>query len=261
MEFIRPFEEARFAPSAFNGYRNYFGAYLETVTIIGSKIVPGGCGPGLHYHPSDQLYFLVEGRTNVQLGHDVHPVGAGTLVFVPAGTAHCNWNDSDAEEFHIELIVPTVRPGIALLTFVDSPDHAPGSTVSPYLVRLDPSQHKQSARLPGFRLQNLAGPDRGMTSCVVNAAELDPGKAGPGTHVHDFDQFYFVLDGELHVEVGLHRGVAARHTLVVLPAGVPHRQWNEGTVPERHLAILTPAPAPGLPLDRGVTLTATGETF
>ncbi len=107
MEFIRPFTEARFAPTAFNGSRNYFGAYLESVTVIGSKIVPGGCGPGLHYHPSDQLYFLVEGATNVQFCHDVHPVGAGTLVFVPAGTAHCNWNDSDAEEFHIELIVPT----------------------------------------------------------------------------------------------------------------------------------------------------------
>ena len=114
MEFIRPFKEARFAPTAFNGYRNYFGAYLESVTVIGSKIVPGGCGPGLHYHPSDQLYFLVEGRTNVQLGHDVHPVAAGTLVFVPAGVPHRQWNEGPTHERHLAILTPAPEPGIPL---------------------------------------------------------------------------------------------------------------------------------------------------
>ncbi len=261
MQFIRPFVEERFAPTAFNGYRNYFSAYLESATIIGSKIVHGGCGPGLHHHPSDQIYFMLEGETNVQLGLEVHKAGPGTLVFVPAGTAHRNWNDSGAEEFHFEMIVPTVRPGLPLLTFVDSPEDAPGSSTPAYLKQADPGELRESVKFPGFRLQGLANESLGVTSCVINHAEVDPGKAGPGTHVHDFDQFYFVLDGELHVEVGLHRAVATKHTLVVLPAGVPHRQWNEGSATERHLAVLTPAPEAGKPWDHGVQFGPTGETF
>ena len=197
----------------------------------------------------------------MQLGHEVRTVGAGSLAFVPAGVAHRNWNDSGAEEFHFEMIVPTVRPGMALLTFVDSPDDAPGSAVAPFVIAADRSLLEESARFPGFGLQRLVHGGNGVTSCVINHAEVAPGRAGPGTHVHDFDQFYFVLDGELHVEVGLHAAVATRHSLVVLPAGVPHRQWNDAAVPERHLAILTPAPQPDRPWDYGVTFAATGEEF
>jgi hypothetical protein len=38
---------------------------------------------------------------------------------------------------------------------------------------------------------------------------------------------------------------AEPHTLVILPAGVPHTQWNEGNALEQHFAILTPPPTPG----------------
>jgi len=87
---------------------------------------------------------------------------------------------------------------------------------------------------------------------------VEPGGSGPDTHIHRFDQFYYVLDGSLEIEVGLDRYVADRHTLVVLPAGVPHRQWNEGPSLERHLTLLVPEPLPGEPWDIGVELTPTG---
>ena len=50
------------------------------------------------------------------------------------------------------------------------------------------------------------------------------------------------------VAVALGRVVAERHQIVVLPAGVPHTQWNEGPDVEVHLAVLVPAP-PGHPLN------------
>jgi mannose-6-phosphate isomerase-like protein (cupin superfamily) len=87
---------------------------------------------------------------------------------------------------------------------------------------------------------------------------VEPGGSGPDTHVHHFDQFYYVLDGTLTVEVGFDRFTAGPHTLVVLPAGVPHRQWNEGAEPERHLTLLVPEPLPGEPWDIGVEFAATG---
>lgn len=257
MRFIRPFEGADFADTAFKGYRNIFAAYLESVTVVGARVAVGGCGPDLHYHESDQFYFILQGETNVQLGTDRHVAPAGSLVFVPAGVAHRNWNDGDVEEMHFEMIVPTIRPGRPLLIFVDTPADAPGSDVAPYVQALDGSAFAESKRFAGFGLQCLADASSGVTSCIVNAAQVAPGKAGPGTHIHDFDQLYFVLSGELHVEVALQHHVATKHTLVVLPAGVPHRQWNEGPDPERHLAVLVPAPSPERPWDSAVSFAAT----
>ena len=38
------------------------------------------------------------------------------------------------------------------------------------------------------------------------------------------------------------------NTLVFVPAGVPHRNWNEGPEPEVHLVVFIPEPEPGQPL-------------
>nr|WP_284702868.1 cupin domain-containing protein [Rhodococcus qingshengii] len=89
---------------------------------------------------------------------------------------------------------------------------------------------------------------------------MDPGSAGPGMHIHPFDQFYLVLQGQLTVEVALQKHIVGPNTLVVLPAGVPHRQFNDGKVTEHHLVVLTPAPLEGVPWDEGVDFVANGET-
>ncbi len=49
----------------------------------------------------------------------------------------------------------------------------------------------------------LANRDSGSIHASVYVAEMAPGASGPPTHVHDFDQFYFVVQGALEVEVGL----------------------------------------------------------
>lgn len=68
-----------------------------------------------------------------------------------------------------------------------------------------------------------------------------------------------MLEGELTIEVALEKHVVGPETLVLLPAGVPHRQYNTGTETERHLAILTPAPVDGRPMDVGVEFAASSE--
>ena len=64
----------------------------------------------------------------------------------------------------------------------------------------------------------------------------------------------------MSVEVGLERHIADPFTLVVLPAGVPHRQFNDGVATERHITLLAPEPTDHeTPWDVGVTLATTGE--
>ena len=73
--------------------------------------------------------------------------------------------------------------------------------------------------LPGLRVQPLADEASGARRCVVNYMEVDPGRAGPGTHVHEFDQYYLVVEGELTVEVALEK-----HVVRTRDAGHPARR-------------------------------------
>ncbi|HKP41605.1 cupin domain-containing protein [Mycobacterium sp.] len=260
VQYIRPFDDSKAVDTGFRGYRAQFLSHLESAVLINSHIEEGGCGPGLHYHHVDQLYYLIEGSMNVQLGHDVSHITAGTLVFIPAGLAHRNWNDGPGAETHFEMLIPAPSPIAQIAYMVDTPDEVPAPhradrrayTRSVHIAAL-------SEQMPGLRVQSLATPGQGSVHTVVNYMEVDSGSAGPGTHIHDFDQYYLVLEGELTVEIGLEKYVAPPHTLVVLPAGVPHRQYNEGTITEKHLAVLAPAPEPGKPWDRGVNLGANGD--
>ncbi|MEV7976797.1 cupin domain-containing protein [Streptomyces sp. NPDC086519] len=262
MRYVRPLDIDQAIDTGFKGYRAQFLSHLESALMIASTIEEGGCGPGLHYHRSDQLYYLMRGSMKVRLGDEVHQVEAGSLVFIPAGLAHCNWNEGPGAETHFEMIVPAPAPLTQIAIMVDSPADIPveDRTDRPGLVRaLDLTAVPEV--LPGMRMQPLVDPESGSHRTVVNYMEVDPGKAGPGTHVHEFDQYYLVLEGQLTVEVALEKHIVEPGTLVVLPAGVPHRQYNEGDVTEKHLGVLAPAPEPGRPWDRGVTFAVNGEEF
>jgi len=261
MQFIRQFDDTQAFDTGFTGYRAQFLSSLESSLFIHSRIQEGGCGPGLHYHDSDQLYFLLEGNMNLQLGEEVSAVGPRTLVFIPAGLPHRNWNDGPGQERHFEMIIPRPGPGAPLAYPVESSGDVPAerrATQKGYVLPVDASS--LSEPMPGFRLQALADPASGSLHAVVNYAEMDPGSAGPGMHIHPFDQFYLVLQGQLTVEVALQQHIVGPNTLVVLPAGVPHRQFNDGKVTEHHLVVLTPAPLEGVPWDEGVDFVANGET-
>jgi quercetin dioxygenase-like cupin family protein len=256
MDFVRRLDKSQARDTGFAGYTAQFVATQESALIVGSWIAAGGCGPSLHYHENDQLYYLVRGEMNVQLGMQAQRIGAGTFVFIPGGLAHRNWNDGTIEEFHFEAILPCPRPGQEMLHFVQSPDDAPGSSLTGYARSVNDSESVSPPGLEGLRLQRLAMGDR----VVVNMMYLDPGGAGPGMHIHDFDQYYYVLEGVMNVEVALQRHTVEAGGLVLLPAGVPHRQWNgSGVAPERHLALLAPGPAPGTIWDWGVDFAPSGE--
>ncbi|MFF0501847.1 cupin domain-containing protein [Nocardia aobensis] len=261
MEFVRQFDDAQAFDTGFPGYRAQFLSSLESTLFIHSVIQEDGCGPGLHYHHSDQLYFLLEGTMNLQLGEEVTTVGPRSLVFIPAGLPHRNWNDGPGRERHFEMIIPRPGPGAQLAYPVKDASEVPEdrrATQRGYVRQVETSQLVEP--MPGFRLQPLADPSTGSLHAVVNYAEVDAGSAGPGMHIHPFDQFYLVLEGELTVEVALQKHTVPADTLVVLPAGVPHRQYNSGTDAEHHLVILSPAPVEGVPWDEGVDFVANGET-
>ena len=238
--------------------KGYEAQYLyngESCRVIGSNVPAGAAAPPNHVHPVDQLYYIVTGEMQVQLGAERFVAGPDTLVYIPAGTPHHNWNEGDVDEFHFEVLAPCPAPTEEVMTPTDETD-AGGR---PYAVRRLADAEVEEP-IAGFRMQRLLRRADASDHMSLYIGSVQPGAGGPGTHIHAFDQFYFVLDGEMTVEVGLDRFTAGPHTLVVLPAGVPHRQFNEGGETERHITLLAPEPLPGGgPWDVGVTLATTGE--
>ncbi|HEV7666336.1 MAG TPA: cupin domain-containing protein [Chloroflexota bacterium] len=85
----------------------------------------------------------------------------------------------------------------------------------------------------------------GGQHCSVNFIKTPAGGGSPaGLHTHAGDQIFFVLEGTMKVEIEGQQYDAGPGTLVVFPAGVPHRNWNSGTEPTVHLAINAPLPDP-----------------
>jgi quercetin dioxygenase-like cupin family protein len=60
------------------------------------------------------------------------------------------------------------------------------------------------------------------------------------THRHE-DEYTYVLEGEIGVQVGDEVRIARPGDLVFKPRGVPHAFWNAGDAPARALEIISPA--------------------
>src|SRR5919205_1404566 len=60
------------------------------------------------------------------------------------------------------------------------------------------------------------------------------------THRHE-DEYTYVLEGEVGVQVGEEVRVARPGDLVFKPRGIPHAFWNAGDAPARALEIISPA--------------------
>jgi mannose-6-phosphate isomerase-like protein (cupin superfamily) len=74
----------------------------------------------------------------------------------------------------------------------------------------------------------------------VIASAAPPGFSGPPLHHHDFDETFYVIEGELTFQLrdALFRATAGQ--VAFAARGVPHTFTNLGTVPARYLIVCTP---------------------
>jgi mannose-6-phosphate isomerase-like protein (cupin superfamily) len=197
---------------------------------------------------ADHLYFAVSGALSLQLAEHELTVQPGTLVRVPKGAQHFAWNQGHDDAVYLEIIAPALP-----LRELAAPA-TPGAPIDlAQLVHKD-TRSKTDVSKQGFDYKFLANRALGSEHVAINIATVQPGHQGPDYHIHTFDQFYFVLHGELTIDVGFETFNAGPLSLVVLPAGIIHRQRNEGREPEEHLSIITPEPAPNCRLDHQIAM-------
>ena len=101
--------------------------------------------------------------------------------------------------------------------------------------------------------QKLFDHTSGAKTCTINCIKTPAGGGSPaGMHVHDVDQMFYVLRGTMSIEIEGKQYDCTPGSLVVFPAGVPHRNWNGGSEPTVHLAFNTPLPDPNRPFATSV---------
>ena len=157
------------------GYRAHALYKSDSALFIGSHVGAGGCGPGQHIHEfSNQVYYVTQGSMTVQLGAEVFDVGPESLVFIPQGLPHHNWNTGDADELHFEVLAPVPVVSQPIATPTDSTD-ARGLK---YFVRtLEEVGYTEA--MPGFHAATLLGRADGSehviaTSCWHRLTEPQP---------------------------------------------------------------------------------------
>ena len=70
---------------------------------------------------------------------------------------------------------------------------------------------------------------------------IAPRSLGSPTHTHEHeDEYSFVLEGTVGVQVGDDVLEAGPGTLVIKPRGIPHAFWNSGDEPARLLEMISP---------------------
>jgi mannose-6-phosphate isomerase-like protein (cupin superfamily) len=93
----------------------------------------------------------------------------------------------------------------------------------------------------------------GATTCTSFCIKTPVGGGSPaGLHVHDVDQLFYILRGVMSIEIEGRQYDCGPGSLIIFPAGVPHRNWNGGSEPTVHLTFNTPLPDPSVPFARTV---------
>ena len=119
------------------------------------------------------------------------------------------------------------------------------ANASKYIRRIDFATFNADRKRFNQRLLDRSNSD--IMSCAINYVRTPPNGGTPGgEHVHDYDQFMFLVSGKMMVKIAGEVYPVGPGTLMIFPASVPHHFWNldEETI---HIAVMAPAPDPEKP--------------
>ena len=175
---------------------------------------------------SAQERFLFVVRGAVRLDGDAEEAAAEEIIFCPADSDVSV--DADTGSVWLEIAAPL-------------PAGAPSLADAPKVVKLDKSKFEGE----GFTWQNMIDRKTGAQSLRLNVLQVMPGAGSPDYHIHRFSQYYLIQSGVMTVDIGHRRFEAKANTLVYLPEGVVHRNFNASGAMERHMSLIIPEPGEG----------------
>ena len=230
---------------------------LDSAFIIYTRMAAGARKKGLFTLPVDETYLVLSGKLNIQLGTDEFVVEPDTLVLVPAGVPHQAWNAGAEPEADFEVVTPA--PSRDLVPMMKEAKPRKIDNAAQY-VRVAPplGPLKGGVGHEGLNERILAARVNGSEHIYERLDDVPPAAGGPASHVHPFDQIYFVTKGTMTVQYGLTHYEAGPNSLVLLPMGVVHSNLNNGSTVESHITLIIPEPPKGTPMGAGAELKTQG---
>lgn len=182
---------------------------------------------------ADTYFFVTSGEAEAFLDGAQHALPRDATLFLPAGARAEIAGLPQADILEIVARKP-----------------APDGTGAARVLLVDEKRFDGE----GFAYQTLADRARGSTGLKLNILRVTPGSGSPDFHIHVFDQIYFILEGEMQIDIGRRTYTAGANSLVYIPAGIVHRNYNIGSGIERHISLLVPEPRDGEILDYATTI-------
>jgi mannose-6-phosphate isomerase-like protein (cupin superfamily) len=207
----------------------------DNAYLIYTRMPAGAHGPALFTLPVEHYYVVLSGRMTVQIGTDTFTAGPMTGVVIPMDTPHAVWNAGTEPEAHLEVIAPASSR--ELMSMLKPAQPRKIENAAAYIRPIAVPAAKDLK--PGLNGAVVTNRDRGSPNTVRLDSTL-AGSGGPATHVHRFEQVYFMVEGATTILYGADRFKASKNDIVILNPGVVHTNRNESGMPERHLTLLLP---------------------
>jgi len=97
------------------------------------------------------------------------------------------------------------------------------------------------ASVPDLRTNVLLRSEQSGGHVSLTEIEVPAHTAGPPLHTHDFDEAFYMLEGELIFQVEDARSTKRAGELAFAPRNVAHALANHGDADARYLLVCTPA--------------------
>lgn len=226
---------------------------LDSAFVVYTRMAAGTRPSELYTLPVEHTYLVLQGRLNVQIGTDRFVAKPDTLVLVPAGVPHQAWNAGSGPEADFEVVTPApsrnltsmMQPAVARKI----PNAAQYVHVPPPLGKL-----KGGSGHAALNEREVASRATGSAGVLERLGEVLPGSTSEPSHIHPFDQLYFVRRGTMTFFYGMRTYQVHANTLVVIPTGVVHHDENGGTSVMSFIQLVVPEPKPGVPFGIHATL-------
>ncbi|HSS56653.1 MAG TPA: cupin domain-containing protein [Solirubrobacteraceae bacterium] len=208
-------------------------------------------GPPLHRHAFDEAFYILDGELTFQLGDDLFTAGPGALAFAPGGVEHTLANFGDAPARYLLLCTPAgferYFARLAAQAAAEEPPSwalaptPPVTTLGAHIGERDDLAAATPIAPAAGRIDVRVRGEQSGGRIAVMENRVGAGFAGPRLHHHDFDELFWVLDGELTFQLGDELLTCRAGELAFAPRGVHHTFANHSGAEARTLIVCTPA--------------------
>ena len=221
------------------------------VSMIQNWVPAGWPGPPLHHHDFDETFHVLEGELTLQLRDELIAAGPGDLAFAPRGVPHTVANLSDAPARYLLVCTPAgFERHFARVEAEQAGVEPPPWALQeiPEVVRVGPRIGERDdlgtpgrIAVPPTRIKVLLRGEQseGQIAVMDNAVGADV--KGPPLHHHDFDEAFYVLEGELTFQLGDELITLGAGQLAFARRGAHHTFANLSGAEARTLIVCTPA--------------------